>query len=134
VGFKIMPKVVQGCNLPFPLAGNKRACFPPDLSSLYIYLYAYFESDILHAHVYDRITIFFIALVLYLCCNLIPIEDQEFFDEMEQGSTSNGRSRCTFFYPLYPYFVLIKVAILFSFCVFITVGRLLFLSLGLAML
>jgi hypothetical protein len=129
-----VPKARQGCNLPFPLAGNKRACFPSYLPSLYIYLYDYFEFDILHAHVYDRITTFVATLVLYLSCRLIPIEDREFFGELEHGSTSNGRIRCTFFSPLYPYFILIKVVILFSFCVLVTVGRLLSLSLGLAML
>jgi hypothetical protein len=134
VGFKMVPKAGQGCNLPFPLVGNKRACFPPNLSSLYIYLYAYFESDILHAHVYDRITTFVAALVLYLSCRLIPAEDQEFFGELEQGSTSNGRTRCTFFSPLYPYLLLNKVVIFFDFCVFVTVGRQLSLSLGLALL
>jgi hypothetical protein len=59
----MVPKAGQGCNLPFPFVGNKRACFSPNLSSFYIYSYAYFEYDILHAYVYDHITTFVATLV-----------------------------------------------------------------------
>jgi hypothetical protein len=62
------------------------------------------------------------------------MEDQEFFGELEQGSTSNGRKRCTFFSPLYPYLILNKVLIFFVFSVFVTMGRWLSLSLGLSLL
>jgi hypothetical protein len=61
------------------------------------------------------------------------MEDQEFFDKLEQGSTSNRRTRCTFFSPFYPYILLNKVVIFFDFYMLINVGRQLSLSLGLSL-
>jgi hypothetical protein len=94
IGFKMVPKDGQGCNLPFLLVDNKRVFFPHIFSSLYVYLYAYFEYAIEHANAFDCITTFVLSLVLYLSCRLIPAEDQDLFDKLERRSTLDRITRC----------------------------------------